>query len=108
MARNTKLKKKKSNNGRQKISFTRAELDMLLKHNSRQILKGAKSLLEYNMIIENHLTPAEAKRQGELMDIRAEAIINGDLTWEEIDAFLDEYYAKEEAKDGNEAGETMA
>lgn len=94
MARNTKAKKKTI--GKQKITMTRVQLEMMLKQNARQILKGARSLLEYNMILENHLTPEQAKRQGELMDIRAEAILEGHLTWEEIDAFLEEYYAKDE------------
>lgn len=93
MARGVKAKKAK---GGGKITFTRTQLDMVLKHNARQILKGAKALLEYNMILENHLTPEQAKRQGELMDARAEAIINGYLTWDEIYEFLDDYYKKQE------------
>lgn len=92
MARNTKAKKKKNPNRKEKITLTRAQLDMMLKQNARQILKGAKTLLEYNMICENHLTPEQAREQSRLMEIRAEAILDGHLTWDEIDAFLDDYY----------------
>lgn len=92
MARNVKAKKKKDKSRKEKITLTRAQLDMMLKQNARDILKGAKALLEYNMILENHLTPEQARRQSELMDIRAEAILDGHLTWAEIDKFLDDYY----------------
>lgn len=104
MSRNIKAKKKKNPKRKEKITLTRAQLDMILKQNARQILKGAKSLLEYNMILENHLTPEQAKKQGELMDVRAEAILDGHLSWNEIDAFLEAYYEKEQ-EHGNEIQE---
>ena len=114
MGRNTRAKKPK------KKLTTREQLDALLKQLSKELgqnliciteeeieeikqdtikttMKCSSSLLEYNMILDNHLSPEEAKRQGNLMDIRAQAIIDGNLTWEEIDNFLTEYYEKEEA-----------
>ena len=51
------------------------------------------------MIIENHLTPEQASHQANLMEIRAEAILNGDLTFDEINEFLDQYH-KEGKIDG--------
>lgn len=71
---------------------TREEYDEILQENARQIFKGAISLLEYNMIIENHLTPEQAAHQSHLMEVRAEAILNGYLTFDEIDEFLDKYH----------------
>ena len=79
--------------------LTREEYEEILQENARQIFKGAISLLEYNMIIENHLTPEQASHQANLMEIRAEAILNGDLTFDEIDEFLDKYH-KEGKIDG--------
>lgn len=78
---------------------TRAEYEEILQENARQIFKGAISLLEYNMIIENHLTPEEAAHQAHLMEVRADAILNGYLTFDEIDEFLDKYH-KEGKIDG--------
>lgn len=78
---------------------TREEYDEILQENARQIFKGAISLLEYNMIVENHLTPEQASHQANLMEIRAEAILNGDLTFDEINEFLDKYH-KEGKIDG--------
>lgn len=116
MARNTKAKKKKAPK-----PSTKKQLEMLLAQYSKEIgetiyiftesevkeikreaintaVKGSTSLLEYNMILENHLTPKQAKEQSKLMDIRADAIARGDLTWEEVNAFLEEHYEKEEQK----------
>lgn len=96
MARNTKAKKKKGI--KQKISFTRVEYEMELKKHTRKVIDGMCALLEYNMIIDNHLSPDEAERQSRLMDSRADAIIRGDLTWEEVYKFLEEYHAKAKVK----------
>lgn len=79
--------------------LTREEYEEILQENARQIFNGAISLLEYNMIIENHLTPEQASHQANLMEIRAEAILNGDLTFDEINEFLDQYH-KEGKIDG--------
>lgn len=72
--------------------LTREEYEEILQENARQIFKGAISLLEYNMIIENNLTPEQASHQANLMEIRAEAILNGDLTFDEINEFLNQYH----------------
>ena len=72
--------------------LTREEYEEILQENARKIFKGATSLLEYNMIIENHLTPEQASHQANLMEIRAEAILNGDLTFDEINEFLEQYH----------------
>ena len=79
--------------------LTSEEFEEILQENARQIFNGAISLLEYNMIIENHLTPEQASHQANLMEIRAEAILNGDLTFDEINEFLDQYH-KEGKIDG--------
>lgn len=85
--------------GQHMLCISEEKLEEMKQDMIKTTLQCSKSLLEYNMIIENHLTPEQAKHQGELMDIRAQAIVDGNLTWEEVDAFLEEYYAKEEAQD---------
>ena len=82
--------------------LTREEYEEVLKDNARDILKGVRSLLEYNMILENHLTPEQAETQSRLMEIRSEAILNGDLTWDEVDEFLEEYRKQQEKESGQE------
>jgi hypothetical protein len=76
--------------------LTESEMKDILLKNSKDTLDGSKALIEYNLIVDNKLSPKEAKRQSNLMDIRAQAILDGDLTWEEIYAHIDEFHAKEE------------
>lgn len=102
------LRKLSKELGQTLICITEEEVEAIKQDAIKTTLDCASSLLEYNMILENHLSPEDAKRQGKLMDIRAQAIVDGNLTWEEIDAFLDEHYAKEEEKDAKKAGEEMA
>lgn len=113
MARNVRAKKKKARAqtkailneamreyarevGEQVYCLTQSAIEEIKQDAIKFTLKSAASLLEYNMILENHLTPAEAKEQSHLMEVRAQAIVDGHLSWEEIDEFLEEHYAKEE------------
>lgn len=91
------LKQLSKETGHKMICITEEDVEEIKMDVIRTTMKCSSSLLEYNMIVDNKLSSAEAKRQRNLMDTRAEAIINGFLTWEEIEAFLDEYHAKEEA-----------
>lgn len=90
------LKQLSKETGHKMVCITEEEIEEIKMDVIRTTMKCSSSLLEYNMIMDNKLSSAEAKRQRNLMDTRAEAIINGFLTWEEVEAYLKEHYEKEE------------
>ena len=85
--------------GQKIICMTEEDVEQIKKDAVSITMKSAIALLEYNMIQENQLSPEQVKEQSHLMNIRADAIAVGALTWEEVYACIDAY--KEEAENAD-------